>query len=120
MKRAYIKADYESAWSDLLNSLENELDDGIDPLYDLTDAGEQLQELMVEVEDKLGILVEPSIQAGSGGVWIYDKLYETIVEDYDYEQFNEEGIDIALSSKGPEEFKQKYKKYLVDLMEQYR
>lgn len=79
---------------------------------------EFLDNVCLSVEEKIGLFVEPSVQGGQGGVWIYDNdTNETLVEDYDYETFNEEIIDLAINSSSKKEFITKYKDYLKGLTE---
>lgn len=106
-----------SRWSSVVSKLEKDLGDGYDPLYDQTDAGSYINSICTEVEDQLHYYVEPSVQAGQGGVWIYDESNnnEPIVEDYDYQDFNETVMDLALASKNMSEFKKKYKDFILSL-----
>ena len=69
MKR-YIHAN-TMKWKDVLEQLEYECED-CDPLYEGTEAGEYINGLCGEVFNKMDIYVEPSIQGGMGGVWIYE------------------------------------------------
>lgn len=79
---------------------------------------EFLDGVCLSVEEKMGLYVEPSVQGGQGGVWIYDKdTNETLVENHDYETFNEEIIDLAINSSSKKEFITKYKNYLEGLTE---
>lgn len=106
-----------NGWGDLISNLNNDLDEDIDPIYEQTEAGKILENVCLEVEDSMNLYVEPSIQGGVGGVWIYDNTdNSTLVEDYDYESFNSRVIDIALSSTNKSNFKQKYKKYLQNMI----
>lgn len=104
-------------WSKLQEQIENDLE-YCDPLYEDTEAGSMLNSIVQSIEDKLNIYVEPSIQGGVGGIWIYDiKTDETLVEDYDYQSFNEVIIDICLDSKNKTEFQKKVKAFYEDLIE---
>lgn len=106
-----------SSWRSLTNTLLNEAEDGIDSLYELTDAGEKLDNIQREVEDSLKLDLEPSIQAGYGGIWIYDSTDDSIlVCNYDYQTFNENVINLAISSKNKTDFKKKYSTYLKDVI----
>lgn len=109
-----------SKWSAVLKELENDLED-CDPLYEQTSAGEVITDLMVEVEEKLGIWLEPSVQAGFGGIWVYstDDDHE-VAGNIDYETFNQDVCDIALSSKSPKQFMESYKNYVLNQIEQHR
>lgn len=104
-------------WSSIVSKLSKDVDEVGDPLYEQTDAGSYIESLCGEVEKNLNYYVEPSIQGGSGGVWIYDEGNdnEVVVEDYDFETFDSEIIDMALNSKNATDFKNNYKHYLLTL-----
>ncbi len=104
------------SWASLKRNLKSDTEDGVDPLYEQTEAGEQLQNICTAVEDKLGIWLEPSIQGGMGGIWFYSKDDEILAENYDYETYNEEVIGLATESKTQKEFQSRYKQYLQDIL----
>lgn len=107
-----------NGWDDLISQLNDDLDENVDPIYEQTESGRTLENVCLEVEDSMNLYVEPSIQGGVGGVWIYDNTdNSTLVEDYDYELFNSGIIDIALSSNNKSNFKQKYKEYLQNMIQ---
>lgn len=107
-----------NGWGDLLSQLSDDLDENIDPIYEQTEAGKTLADICSEVEDSMNLYIEPSIQGGAGGVWIYDNTDQsTLVEDYDYDSFNSRVLDVALSSNNKSNFKQKYKKYLQNIIQ---
>ena len=105
-------------WSAVLSKLEQD-SESCDPLYEGTEAGEHINSLCAKVEKKLHLYVEPSIQGGQGGVWIFDESSndDAILEGYDYQTFNKEIIDIALNSRSSQEFKQLYMQYLNKLID---
>lgn len=107
----------KSPWMSLMNKLQSELEEGIDPLYEQTSVGEELDTVCRSVEDKLGVYLEPSIQGGFGGIWIYSKEDDsTLVENYDYQDYNDEVINIALNSKTKREFQTNYKQFLQSII----
>lgn len=111
------KSTRKSPWMSLVHKLQSELEEGIDPLYEQTSAGAELDTVCRSVEDKLGVYLEPSIQGGVGGVWIYSKEDDsTFVENYDYQDYNDEVINIALNSKTKREFQTKYKQFLQSII----
>ena len=108
---------YTLEYDDVKQELEQESFDGIDSLYEGTEAGEYINSLCYPVEEELNLFVEPSVQAGRGGVWIYDNSTDDVlVKNYDYEDFNYECIELALDSSSPEDFKAKYKQYLETMV----
>lgn len=118
MKR-YISANTDE-WAALIQSLESDLDDIYDPLYEMTDAGERITEICQEIEKKLHLYLEPSIQAGRGGMWIYDTEDDTtLTKRIDYADFNSDVIDIALDSSSKEEFMKRYEEYLEEVLQEF-
>lgn len=108
-----------SKWLKMISNLESDLDSGIrDPLYDETSAGAYLLALCNDVEKSMNLYVEPSVQGGTGGVWIYDSANndEILVQGYDFELFDSNIIDIALASKNMTEFKRRYQNYLQNII----
>lgn len=107
-------------WKSLANTLQSEAENGIDPLYEQTDAGEKLESVQQEVENALGIWLEPSIEGGMGGIWFLSSEDDrTLASNYDYQTFNEETIDMAIESKNKTEFKKRYKSYLENILNEY-
>lgn len=104
-----------SSWEKLITDLELDCENG-DPLYEDTPAGSKIMDLCHQVEDKLGLYVEPSVQVGMGGVWIYDSDNSTVVEDYDFETFDDEIIELAIQSKSEADFRNAYQNYLEGLI----
>jgi len=107
-------------WKSLVNNLQREAEDGIDSLYKQTDAGSKLESIQQEVENALGIWLEPSVQAGRGGIWFRSSEDDsTLVSNYDYQTFNEDTVDMAIESKNKTEYKKRYKAYLENILEEY-
>ena len=105
-------------WQSFLNELGKECEEYSDPLYEQSPAGEQLLELCYEVEREMPFWLEPSVQAGQGGIWIYDnETDETLADNIDYEDFNYEVVDMAFESDSADDFKQRYKNYLTGLVD---
>lgn len=99
-------------WRELQQQLDNDIENGYDPLYEQTQSGEYLQDLCVKVEDELGIWGEPSIQAGHGTISFMTINGDDSVFDMDYETFNSNIIDIAFDSDSEKDFIAKYKTFL--------
>jgi len=103
-------------WKSLFDKLESEAESGIDSLYEQTEAGRYLNSLCKQVEERLDIYVEPSVQAGVGSVWIWDNSTdEALVEDYDYNDFNNDIFYLAANASNEAEFKSSYESYLTNL-----
>lgn len=114
------KKNYKPArknWTSIIEQLEADCEEG-DPLYEQTNAGDYINSMCMEVEDKLGVWLEPSVQGGQGGIWIYENgTNETLAEDIDYASFNDAILDIAFDSKNMTQFKNAYRNYLKHLLE---
>lgn len=122
MKQYYSTTDEDEqtlgTWEDVQNSLQSDFESGIDPIYRQTDAGSYIEGLCQDVESEMGVWLEPSIQAGNGGIWIYSSDDgRCIAEDIDYAGFNDTCIDLALRVNSEEEFKSAYRNYLKTQIE---
>lgn len=104
-----------SNWRSLKSKLIHESEENIDSLDEQTSAGLYLEKVCKKLENTLGVELEPSIQGGIGGIWFYSADGDVIAEDYDYNTFNEEVVDLAIQSKTSKEFTAKYKKYLQSI-----
>ena len=117
IKSATNTEEISNKWSELQSKLRDELEEYVNPLYEQADGAYELEQLMFEVEHDKGLLLEPSIQLGYGGIWIYDdKSWEILAEGVDYSSFCEHAIDLALESKDEITFKNKYSKMLNELI----
>ena len=59
--------------------------------------------MCTDVENKIGIWLEPSIQGGRGGIWFYSTEDDSVLaDDYDYQEYiiHEDEDLIALSYVG--------------------
>lgn len=101
----------------LVDKLQSEAENGIDSLYEQTSAGEKLESLCNVVEDKLGTWLEPSIQGGMGSIMFYSTKDDSVLaDDYDYQEYNEEVLNLAFDSKTQREFQTKYKQFLQSII----
>lgn len=70
------------------------------------------------VEHKYQIFVEPSVQAGQGGVFIYDESgknrFETVCVDY--QEWCDKEIEMAAASKTGSQYRKKYEEYIKSLI----
>lgn len=105
-------------WDTVIDGLQNELDRYSDPIDLQTEYGSLLIGICEEVEKELGVWLEPSIQLGQGGLLVFD-ANDNVVADCDYENFNSDVIDLALTADSESEFKKKYKDFLHYLMDEY-
>lgn len=100
-----------SEWNKLQHSLESDCD-WCDPLYEETESGSKIQDTCGDVESDMGVWLEPSIQGGQGGIWIYNTDDEYLAGGIDYAGFNSDVIDMVLTSSSEEDFKREYRQYL--------
>lgn len=107
-------------WSTLVEQLEADLneDEETDPIYQQTEGGVMLTEVCEEVEEKMGIWLEQSIQFGFGEMAIFNED-DDLVASCDYQSFNSTVINLALKSKSESSFKKQYKNFLLFLMDKY-
>ena len=98
------------SWQEIKDSLKASIDAGEDPLYTDSEAGDTINTICQEIEEGEGIVLEPSIEAGRGSIFIYRDDEEVGCEDY--EVFNNDVIDLALESNSVDEFKSEYNDYL--------
>lgn len=105
-------------WDTVIDGLQDELDRYSDPIDLQTEYGSLLIGICEEVEKELGVWLEPSIQLGQGGLLVFD-ANDNVVADCDYENFNSDVIDLALTADSESEFKKKYKDFLHYLMDEY-
>lgn len=107
-------------WANLIEQLKADLneDEETDPIYEQTEGGVMLTEVCEEVEEKMGIWLEQSIQFGFGEMAIFNED-DDLVASCDYQSFNSTVINLALKSKSESSFKKQYKNFLLFLMDKY-
>lgn len=103
-------------WAYIVKELIDEFEYGGDPLYEDTEAGEYILEICHTVEEKSGVWLEPSVQAGSGIIDINDSETDETLSTVDFQEFDLEVAGLASESKNKTEFSKKYKKYLESLI----
>lgn len=100
------------SWKKVKDSIKQSLDDGIDPFYEETDAAMYVETIMQKVEEQEDIFLEPSIQAGRGGMFFYHGDKQT--GEQDYQEFNQTIAEMVLDCSGPKEFSSYYSSMLDD------
>lgn len=118
MKR-WIHASEDAEWTDLLNDLQRDCEMYVDPLYEGTHAGDKINEICGDVARKLDIYIEPSVQAGMGGVWIYKGFNdpkEILLSDYSFSEFDDTILDLAFASSSKADFASKIEDYFKKLI----
>jgi len=73
--------------------------------------------MCTDVENKIGVWLEHSIQGGRVGIWFYSEEDDSVLEEnYDYQEYNDEVISMALRFKTQREFQTEYKKFLQSII----
>ena len=117
MRRVVSSVDY---WSTLVDQLIDASVEGYDPIYELTEAGDAITNICVEVEKSEGVWIEPSVQAGDGIIVIYDNDDNELAYGINYRRYNSTVISMAIHSANEQEFREKYRDYLKKLLDEYR
>lgn len=107
-------------WSTLVDQLIDASVEGYDPIYELTEAGDAITNICVEVEKSEGVWIEPSVQAGDGIIVIYDNDDNELAYGINYRRYNSTVISMAIHSANEQEFREKYRDYLKKLLDEYR
>ena len=107
-------------WGTLVDQLIDASVEGYDPIYELTEAGDAITNICVEVEKSEGVWIEPSVQAGDGIIVIYDNDDNELAYGINYRRYNSTVISMAIHSANEQEFREKYRNYLKKLLDEYR
>lgn len=113
----YCKANYNyrrsrnPEWMNIVDNLESESDKGVNSIYEQTEAGSYIDNIVQTIEDSLGIWSEPSIQGGHGSIIFRDNDTDEVLLEKDYEEYCDDIIDMALQSKSKKEFVSQLKQY---------
>lgn len=111
----YCKTNYKSSrnskWMNIVDTLESESNEGINSIYEQTEAGNYIDSIVQSIEDSLGIWSEPSIQAGHGIIEFLDKNTDEVLLTKDYEEYCDDIIDMAIASKSKKGFMSQLKQY---------
>ena len=101
----------KGTWAATTYQLRDEWEAGIDSIDEGTSAGSIISDISLEVEDKLGITSEPSIQAGVGSMNFFDSYDGDLLFEEDYQTFNEILVELATESSSKTVFKKKLEKW---------
>lgn len=110
-KASKTKKKKSNDWALKTSELQSEVEDGINSIYEQTDAGSYIEQISLQVEKSLHIYSEPSIQGGVGSIIFYDDKTGDELLEKDYEDFCDDLIDMALESSSRTEFVSKLKQY---------
>ena len=94
-------------------------DEYSNPLYSSEDdCVAYFEGISYQVEEEMGLYVEPSVQAGEGDVWIF-RDNACVAEGIDYEDFCYSLMNIYLESSSPADVKLQVGNYYESLLEEY-
>lgn len=108
--RFFESEDDSSRFETFRNDFLNDIDDGIDPFDELTDAAEYFNDLTQEVEAEEGWFSEPSGQGFCWTMYIYNNEEDVI--EIDGDEFDDALINIISASSDKNDFKNEYRKYI--------
>lgn len=106
-----VKKPRTSGYNKMIAQLQSERDAGINSIYEQTEAGSYIDNIVQTIEDSLGIWSEPSIQGGHGSIIFRDNDTDEVLLENDYEEYCDDIIDMALQSKSKKEFISQLKQY---------
>lgn len=82
--------------------------------------GKQIEDVYVDVLDKLGLWSEPSVQGNYGQEKIMDKSNDDTVYEGDYYEIGDDLEDIYYESKSKSDFKKSVEKYVRNMLSSYQ
>lgn len=89
---------------------------GIDPLYKNSDAADYFNDIMQDIEEEIGLFLEPSIQGGQGKIDFYDTDdNDEYMGWIDYAKFNDGCVRQILRSEDLYDFKYNYEAYVSEV-----
>lgn len=99
-----------SSFKTFKNDFLNDIEEGIDPFDEFTEAAEYFNDLAQEVESEEGWFSEPSGQGLYWTMYIYNEEEDEI--EIDGNEFDDALADIIQASSNKNTFKNKYRKYI--------
>lgn len=109
------------SWLDVQNQIALEQQEGINPFYDESAAGNYVLELMGKVETELDVEVVSSVQGGYGDVYIH--LGDTYADSeepigpFNFTEFSNEMINLVLEADTESAFIDTYRKDILAYIE---
>lgn len=103
-------------WADNMEDLQSEWESGVDSIDEGTSLGSLISDISIEVEDKLGIISEPSVQGGQGKIEFFDASTNDLLAEEDYQVFNDMLIETAIDSTSKSAFKKKLERWYKEMM----
>ena len=109
------QANKKPTWRNIQQEIEVDDSDIFDPD---SKSAQYVETVMHQIESRLNIWLEPSIQGNIGTIVIYRTKTNENLAECDYQSFNDAVVDLVLTSKNVSEFKKLYQDYLNDLIEE--
>lgn len=106
------------SWNSLVRNLKDEIEEGLDPLYEETESGERLWKLCYDVMNELNLYIDSDVRGGVGNIYIMSIDNEDVISDpIDLQEFHTEILDEAIQSNSTEsKFKSWFKQYLKNMI----
>lgn len=101
-------------WMSIVDQLNDDVNRGVNPVAEYTPAGAAVSVLCGEVEDLLAIQMDLSPEDDE--VYVYDEYSDPISDPIEYDEYIDIVFDLAVNSASAEEFKQKYRAKLEDML----
>lgn len=112
----YVAAslDFDNDWEVFKDLLAEDCETSYDPIYDLTECGEYLSDICMQVEEELGIWGEPSVQGGNGFIEWMTIDGDEPVGSSSCPGINLDIVDLAFDANSEQDFINMYREYLED------
>lgn len=106
-------------WESIQKQLQAEVEDGLEPLYKDSDAGQYIVDLCMDIESDASVQLEASIRGGKGSITVYAPNDQCIAKNIDFQAFNEDTINLVLDSESEEDFKSSYRAFLKNTIDSH-
>lgn len=115
MKRYVNCSMNEDEWSNLKDQLKADEEQYYNnPLDEYCTSGIQVVDIISEVDSECGIYEEPSVRGGRGTIFLEDSDGNEVGQ-VDYQEYNDDVLDMALECSDETSFRNRYKKYILEL-----
>lgn len=105
-----------STYDKMVKQLRLEAEDGINSIYEQTDSGDYIANIVEDVEDSMGVWSEISMRGGIGSIIFMNKDTDDILMVKDYQEYCDDIIDIAIESKSKKDLIYELKQYYEDML----
>lgn len=108
-----LSQNQNNSWRKYAETAADLVDGDLDSIVNFVSENSLINSALSEVYDKLQLFAEPSVQGNMGSLFIYDDSGEDRFEsfDIDWEDWNNDMIEMIASSKSKNDFKAKLTKY---------